>query len=92
MGKEESQYEGIYTVQDTGATSCATAVVSSLAGLIRSLRPDLDARTVIRIVKDSAVDISPEGFDESTGHGRVDFLAALRMAENMPKAPPATEP
>ena len=84
MGPSEVPFEGAYAVEASGATSSATAIVASLAALVRSARPDLDAREVIRIVKQSAKDLGEPGFDEETGFGRVDFAAALKLAADMP--------
>jgi subtilisin family serine protease len=73
-------YTASYEVAPNGATSSAAPIVASLAALIRSARPDLPARDVIRIVKQGAVDIGDPGEDPMTGSGRVDFAASLRLA------------
>ena len=84
VGASKVPFEGAYAMEPVGATSSATAIVSSLAALVRSARPDLDARSVIRIIKESARDLGPAGFDEETGFGRVDFARALDMARAAP--------
>jgi subtilisin family serine protease len=83
-GKEKTEFEGAYKTTPFGATSCATPVVSSLVALVRSLRPDLPAAEVIRIIKQGAVDIGEDGRDSHTGHGRVDFLKTLTIARDWP--------
>jgi membrane-anchored mycosin MYCP len=85
MGPVQETFEGAYSVEPHGATSSATAIVASLAALIRSARPDLSAKDVVRIVKQSARDLGEAGFDEETGFGRVDFAQALRIAREMPR-------
>lgn len=80
MGGELEPYKANYEVLPNGATSSAAPIVASLAALIRSARPDLTARDVIRIVKQGAVDIGDPGEDPMTGCGRVDFGASLRLA------------
>lgn len=83
-GASKHVYLGSYRIQPAGATSMATPVVAALAGLIRSLRPDLSARSVVQLIQQTAVDLGDPGYDEMTGHGRVDFGAALNAARNHP--------
>jgi subtilisin family serine protease len=80
LGAPEEAWSAAYGTIQTGATSMATAVVSSLAGLIRARRPDLSAADVAHIITSTAVDLGPPGWDEGTGHGRIDFEAALAAA------------
>lgn len=84
MGRQDAEYDGQYDVTPFGATSMATPIVSSLAALVRSLRPDLSAREVIDLIKKGAVDMGEPGFDELTGHGRIDFLKTLELARAHP--------
>ena len=86
MGPEQGRYAGDCQVTRSGATSSATAVVSALAALVRSLRPDLSAVDTVRIINESAVDLGDPGPDPLTGHGRVDFLRALSTARDWPAA------
>src|SRR5206468_5641463 len=51
MGPIKAEFEGPYKVIPIGATSSAAPIVSSLAALILSARPDLDARSVVAIVE-----------------------------------------
>jgi subtilisin family serine protease len=68
-----------------GGTSFAAPMASALAGLIRSLRPDLDHKTVIRIIEQGADDLDPPGWDKYTGYGRIDFYRSLRLARDWPR-------
>jgi subtilisin family serine protease len=85
MGAERVPHTGDYQVTPSGATSSATAVVSALAALVRSLRPDLSATNTVRVVRESAVDIGDPGPDPLTGSGRVDFLRAVSAARDWPR-------
>ena len=84
VGKEKVEFKGGYELMPVGATSLATTIVSSLAGLVRSLRPDLKTADVIRIIQKGAVDLGEKGFDRYTGYGRVDFAATLAIARDWP--------
>jgi subtilisin family serine protease len=66
-------------------TSYAAPMASALVGLIRSLRPDLDHRTVITIVEQGADDLGEKGWDKYTGWGRLNFYKSLRLAQSWPK-------
>jgi len=81
MGPEDMPFRGAYEVTENGATSSAAPIVASLAALVRSLRPDLRTADVIAVLQESAADIGDPGPDPMTGHGRVDFLAALELAK-----------
>jgi subtilisin family serine protease len=85
-GATQSKFEGSLQVQAVGATSMATPVVTSLVALVRSVRPDLRARQVIQIIQRSAVDLGERGVDQKTGHGRIDFRAAIAMARDWPRS------
>ncbi len=80
LGAPEQEWDGAYADLSSGATSMATAVASSLAGLVRAARPDATVDEVIEIITATARDLGPEGWDDVSGHGRVDFAAALRAA------------
>lgn len=85
-GASQGTFEGPFHVQAVGATSMATPVVTSLVALVRSARPDLSASEVVQIIQRSAVDLDDGGVDRKTGHGRIDFRAALEMAQSWPRA------
>jgi thermitase len=81
MGRSDDKFEGAYDTLLVGATSSAAPIVSSLVALVRSIRPDLSAKEVIRIIEQGAVDIGPTGRDIYNGYGRIDFLKTLELAE-----------
>ena len=81
LGPVTSEFKDAYEVLQDGATSTAAPVVASLASLVRSIRPDLDARSVVQIIKQGCDDIGDKGFDMRTGHGRVNFLKTLKSAQ-----------
>lgn len=65
-------------------TSYAAPMATSLVALIRSLRPDLDAKTVIEIVQKGADDLGKKGWDKYTGYGRLNFYKSLKLAKSWP--------
>ncbi|NEU30791.1 peptidase S8 [bacterium LRH843] len=60
-------------------TSMASPHVAGLAGLIRSLRPDLSNIQVYEVMKSSARDLGTKGFDPYYGYGEIDVAAALEL-------------
>ena len=64
----------------TSGTSFAAPFVAGVAALILSVKPDYDAVDVRRILRDTAEDIGPPGFDSLTGFGRVNARDALDFA------------
>ena len=58
-------------------TSFAAPIVAGAAALIMSLRPEVDARAVRRMLLNSAKDIETPGIDNYTGYGLLDVQAAL---------------
>jgi subtilisin family serine protease len=81
LGTTDAQFKGPYDTLPHGATSCAAPMVASLAGLIRSLRPELKAPDVVTIIKQGCDDLSPEGYDIHTGHGRINFARSMAIAQ-----------
>jgi subtilisin family serine protease len=71
--------------EEGGGTSCAAPMGTALAALIRSIRPDLDHKTVIRIVEQGADDLGEKGWDKYTGYGRVNFYKSLKLAKTWPQ-------
>jgi subtilisin family serine protease len=67
---------GLYCSVD--GTSMATAMVSGIAALVWSLRPELDADEVRDILLESAAPIT--GSENEVGQGRADAAAAIRLA------------
>lgn len=88
-GRVREPFRGPYTQQATGATSLAAAMVAALAGLVRAAAPHLDARRTIEIIEQSAIDAGPPGRDDETGHGIVDFGAAVERAARERAGPTA---
>lgn len=70
--------------QGRGGTSWAAPMATALVALIRSLRPDLNHKQVIRIVEQGANDLGEEGWDKYTGWGRLNFHKSLKLAESWP--------
>lgn len=58
-------------------TSFAAPFVSGVASLLFSLKPELSAAEVRRMILHSARDIETPGIDVQTGYGRLDAAAAL---------------
>ena len=85
FGPEDMKFSSIRDTIEYGATSMATAIVSGLVALIRSLRPDLSADEVVSIVKEGAKDIGSPGFDQYTGFGRIDFAKSIEIARRIKK-------
>jgi subtilisin family serine protease len=79
MGPTDEEFEGPYQLLEYGGTSSAAPIVTALAALLRSLRPDLRAEEVVQLIKDGAKDLGKPGFDEETGFGRVDFSTTFEL-------------
>jgi len=88
MGTSKLEFKGAHDILPIGATSSAAPIVSSLVALVRSARPDLDARAVVAVIKGGCDDVGDPGFDEKTGHGRVDFGKTLRLARDWKRPKP----
>jgi thermitase len=82
-GATSEEFKGIYEVMPMGATSLATPIVTSLAGLVFSLKPDLDGKSVMELIKKGCDDIGDKGFDIYTGYGRVNFLKTLQLVKEI---------
>jgi subtilisin family serine protease len=80
FGPVKGEFKGAHDVLKVGATSGAAPVVSALAALVLSARPDLDAPTVVDLIKQGCDDLGQTGFDIHTGRGRVNFGKTLRLA------------
>ncbi len=87
MGPTHAEFEGAYRTAGKG-TSCAAPIVTALVALVRSIRPDLDARSVVEIVKRGCDDIGEPGFDIHTGYGRVNFAKTIDLARTWKGAHP----
>jgi subtilisin family serine protease len=62
-------------------TSMSTAYVSGLAALLKSYSPTLVNTQIEQILKDTADDRGPAGWDEHYGWGRINALGALQHAD-----------
>jgi len=62
-------------------TSMASPHAAALAGLIKSVSPDLTNEEVMDIMRKTAVDLGDEGRDIYFGYGRIDVKRALEAAE-----------
>jgi hypothetical protein len=62
-------------------TSVATAKVTGAASLVWAANPDLSYRQVIEILEKTARDLGAPGWDDETGFGLLDVLAAVEKAK-----------
>lgn len=70
----------LYTVdgyQFLDGTSYSAPIVSGAAALVWTVRSGLDSGQVSQLLRSSATDISPRGFDPETGFGMLDIPGAL---------------
>lgn len=63
-------------------TSMASPHVAALAGLIRSVNPELSNVEVMEIMRKSAIDLGDEGKDNYFGYGEIDVEKALQAASS----------
>ncbi len=76
----------------SGGTSIAAPFVAAAAGLVLSVNPALSAAQVMDILRSTADDIGGAGFDVLTGHGRINFHAAVLVAGGTNPAVDTTPP
>lgn len=67
-------------------TSMASPHVAALAGLIRSVNPDLTNVEVMEIMRTSAIDLGAKGKDIYFGYGEIDVDKALQSASSFSSA------
>jgi hypothetical protein len=79
-GPMKEDFKGAHDILKVGATSSAAPIVSALAALVCSARPDLDAPAVVELIKQGCDDLGEHGFDIHTGYGRVNFAKTLQLA------------
>jgi subtilisin family serine protease len=72
-------YEG-GSYGNSGGTSVASPIVAGAAALVLSVKPTMTAAQVQEILKQSADDIGPAGWDTSYGWGRVNVARAVSLA------------
>jgi len=63
-------------------TSMASPHVSGLAALLYQKYPDATPYEMRKLIEDSAMDMDVPGYDENTGYGLIDALAALQLASS----------
>jgi len=80
MGPTKVPFKGTHEILPNGATSSAAPIVTSLVALIYSVRPTLDARSVVKIVQHGCDDIGGKGYNIHTGYGRINFGKSLKLA------------
>ena len=73
--------DGRYTFGQWNGTSMAAPYVAGAAALIRAANPLWDAKQVVNALKNSAVDLGPNGPDPEYGAGFLDVSAALSGAK-----------
>ncbi|WIV18280.1 S8 family peptidase [Paenibacillus polygoni] len=61
-------------------TSMASPHVAALAGLIRSVNPDLSNEEVMDLMRSSVIDLGDPGYDKYFGYGQIDVYKALEKA------------
>jgi subtilisin family serine protease len=79
-GAMKEGFKGAHDVLKIGATSSAAPIVSALAALVLSARPDLGAPAVVELIKQGCDDLGDPGFDVHTGYGRINFAKTLELA------------
>lgn len=85
MGPMKLPFKGMHEVRPNGATSSAAPIVTSLVALIYSVRPTIDAKSVVEIVEQGCDDIGKKGYNIHTGHGRVNFGKSVKLAQDWGK-------
>lgn len=73
--------------QSEDGTSFASPLVAGAAAWLWTVRPDLDASQVAEILRESARDVGPPGYDTATGYGILDVQAALDWPTPLPDTP-----
>jgi subtilisin family serine protease len=73
-------------------TSFSAPVVAGVAALVMSANPSLTAAQVQDVLKQSADDLGPPGWDPQYGWGRVNAARAVAMAATVPAPTPDTTP
>ena len=70
-------------------TSAASPHTAGVAALLLSANPSLSPAEIQAALTNGAVDIGPSGFDDASGFGRLDAVAASdAIAQNPPDDPP----
>jgi hypothetical protein len=72
-------------------TSMAAPHVCGVAALVWSMNPNLTNEQVRTLLRESAVDLGPEGRDDQFGYGRIDAYRALQKAKGEIDHEPAVQ-
>jgi len=95
LAKPDLAAPGVDVVSATGdgyavrsGTSQAAALVAGVVALVHQANPGLRPPQIAQVLRDTAVDLGPPGYDPDSGAGRVDALAAVARAVEGP-VPPA---
>ncbi len=72
-------------------TSMAAPMVAAASALVRRLNPDLTARQIVRLMKESARRPAGTGWSPDLGWGILDAGAAVTAARNLDGRPPASK-
>lgn len=89
---------GIYTTTLGGGygapsgTSFASPIVAGVAALMMAVNPALGAGDVETLLKSTAIDLGPSGWDPQYGWGRVDAFRAVTAAAAAAGSPDTTPP
>jgi Subtilase family len=62
---------------DVPGTSFSAPLVAGAAAWVWTIRPDLDNTQLFELMRSSATDIGPPGFDDASGYGLLDIPRAL---------------
>ena len=71
-------------------TSMAAPMVAGAGALVRNLNPDLGARTIVRLLKETARRPAGTGWGPELGWGIVDAAAAVAKARTLDRRPPTS--
>ena len=77
------------TYNSASGTSVSSPVVAAAAALVLSVNPSLNGSQVQNILKQSADDLGPSGWDVSYGWGRVNVGRAVSLASGSSTSPSA---
>lgn len=64
-------------------TSMAAPHVAGLAGLMRSINPELSNNDIAKIIMETADDLGPRGYDPYYGCGEINISKALKKVKNV---------
>jgi len=64
------------------STAGSAAMAAGVASLLKDINPDLKGDDLRQILRRTADDLPPEGYDKETGYGRLDANAAVDYVEN----------